>query len=71
MGYRSLIQCVNDLESAGHLVRLVDKVDAHLEVAEIHRRVHRSGGPAILFENVKVQKLLFKILAPSQTRPSS
>lgn len=52
MGYRSLIQCVNDLESAGHLVRLVDKVDAHLEVAEIHRRVHRSGGPAILFENV-------------------
>ena len=52
MGYRTLTQCVNDLESAGHLVRLEDKVDAHLEVAEIHRRVHRSGGPAILFENV-------------------
>ncbi len=53
MGYRNLRQCVEDLERAGHLVRLQDEVDAHLEVAEIHRRVYRSGGPAVLYANVK------------------
>ena len=30
-----------------------DLVDALLEAAEIQRRVYRSGGPAILFRNVK------------------
>ena len=53
MGYRNLRQCVEDLGRHGHLVRLADEVDAHLEAAEIHRRVYRSGGPAVLFENVK------------------
>ncbi len=52
MGYRSLAQCVNDLEKNGHLVRLTEPIDANLEAAEIQRRVYRSGGPAILFENV-------------------
>ena len=53
MGYRNLQQCVRDLEAHGHLVRLLDEVDADLEAAEIHRRVYRSGGPAILYTNVK------------------
>ncbi len=53
MGYRTLRQCVSDLEQAGHLVRLEDEVDAYLEAAEIHRRVYRSGGPAVLYANVK------------------
>ena len=53
MGYRNLKQCVLDLESAGHLVRITDEIDPHLEAAEIHRRVYRSGGPAILFANVR------------------
>ena len=53
MGYRTLRQCVDDLQHAGHLVRLDDEVDAHLEAAEIHRRVYQSGGPAILFNNVR------------------
>lgn len=52
MGYRNLQQCVRDLESAGQLVRLTDPVDARLEAAEIHRRVYRAGGPAVLYENV-------------------
>ncbi len=43
---------MTDLERAGHLVRLPDEVSATLEAAEIQRRVYRSGGPAILFENV-------------------
>ncbi len=52
MGYRSLRDCCNDLESNGHLVRLSEPVDAYLEAAEIQRRVYRSAGPAILFDNV-------------------
>ena len=53
MGYRNLRQCVIDLEQSGHLVRFEKEVDPHLEVAEIHRRVYRAGGPAIIFSNVK------------------
>ncbi len=52
MGYRSLAACIHDLERHGQLIRLTDPVNADLEAAEIHRRVYRSGGPAILFENV-------------------
>lgn len=53
MGYRTLRDCVTDLEKNGHLVRLEDEVDASLEVAEIHRRVVASGGPAVYYTNVK------------------
>ena len=52
MRYRKLQQCVDGLSSTGQLVRLDDAVDARLEVAEIQRRVYRSGGPAVLFGNV-------------------
>ena len=51
MGYRFLSDCINDLESNGHLIRISDPVDPNLEMAEIHRRVYLSGGPALLFEN--------------------
>lgn len=53
MGYRSLQQCVADLERHGHLVRISAEVDADQEAAEIHRRVYERGGPAILFEHVR------------------
>lgn len=53
MGYRNLRQCVHDLESNGHLVRCSDEVDAHLEAAEIQRRVFLNDGPAVLFDNVR------------------
>ena len=53
MGYKTLEQCVDDLRKHGHLVTIDDEVDAELEAAEIHRRVFQSGGPAILFNNVK------------------
>ena len=52
MSYRSLRECINDLERTGQLVRIPDEVDPHLEAAEIHRRVYDAGGPAILFERV-------------------
>lgn len=53
MSYRSLSDCVKDLEKNGHLVRVKTEVDPDLEVAEIHRRVFDKGGPAILFERIK------------------
>jgi 4-hydroxy-3-polyprenylbenzoate decarboxylase len=53
MGYRTLRECVDDLERHGHLRRIDDEVDARLEVAEIHRRVCAASGPALLFTRVR------------------
>ena len=53
MGYRSLRECVNDLERTGQLIRLDVEVDPCLEAAEIQRRVYQAGGPAIYFSRVK------------------
>jgi len=53
MGYKSLAECVNDLEQHGHLVRIKEEVDPYLEMAAIHLRVYEAQGPALLFENVK------------------
>ena len=53
MGYRSMEECVTDLERHGHLVRIREEVDPYLEMAAIHLRVHEAGGPALLFDNVK------------------
>jgi len=52
MGYRTLRNCIGDLEASGHLVRIEQPIDANLEAAEIQRRVSRAGGPAIYFANV-------------------
>jgi 4-hydroxy-3-polyprenylbenzoate decarboxylase len=56
MSYPSLEACVLDLEKAGHLIRIKEEVDPHLEMAAIHLRVYEMGGPAILYENVKGSK---------------
>src|SRR6266849_1440270 len=53
MGYRSLRQCVSDLERAGQLIRINQEINPCLEMAEIHRRVYEAGGPALYFANVK------------------
>jgi 4-hydroxy-3-polyprenylbenzoate decarboxylase len=53
MGYRSLQECVADLQRGGQLVRITDSVDANLEAAAIQRRVVAAGGPALLFANVR------------------
>src|SRR5215510_4620600 len=52
MGYRSLRDCVDDLERHGQLVRIESPVDARLEAAAIHRRVFAAGGPAVFYANV-------------------
>ncbi|MFD2969785.1 UbiD family decarboxylase [Sphingobacterium bambusae] len=56
MGYRSLAECVADLEKHGHLIRIKEEVDPYLEMAAIHMRVFDVEGPALLFENVKGSK---------------
>ena len=53
MKYKSTIDCVNDLEKNGHLIRIKKEVDPNLEMAAIQLRVFEKGGPAILFENIK------------------
>ena len=53
MGYRSLADCITDLEKHGHLVRIREEVDPFLEAAAIHLRVFENEGPALLFENIK------------------
>jgi 4-hydroxy-3-polyprenylbenzoate decarboxylase len=53
MGYRSLRECVADLQQTGQLVRIEQEVDPYLEAAEIHGRVYRAGGPAVYYARVK------------------
>lgn len=52
MSYRSTRQLVEDLRKHQRLIVVDDPVDPHLELAEIHRRVYRNQGPALLFNNV-------------------
>ena len=49
MGYKSLAECVSDLEKHGHLLRIKEEVDPYLEMAAIHMRVYEAQGPALLF----------------------
>lgn len=53
MAYATLEACLLDLERNGQLVRIKEEVDPYLQMAAIHLRVHKAGGPAILFEKVK------------------
>ncbi len=53
MRYRSLKECVEDLDRHGQLKRIKEEVDPYLELAEIQRRVYQAEGPALYFENVK------------------
>ena len=56
MGYKSLHDCITDLEKNGHLIRIKQEVDPWLEIAAIHLRVYEHQGPALLFENIKGSK---------------
>lgn len=56
MAYKSLEECLLDLEKHNHLIRIKEEVDPYLEMAAIHLRVYEAGGPALLFENVKGSK---------------
>jgi 4-hydroxy-3-polyprenylbenzoate decarboxylase len=53
MGYRSLRECVEDLQRMGDLRVIEAEVDPRLELGMIQRRAYRSQGPALLFSNLK------------------
>src|SRR5947209_18969789 len=53
MGYRSLAECVRDLEATGQLIAIDREVDPYLEAAAIQPRVYQAGGPALLFRRAK------------------
>ena len=53
MGYKSLEHCISDLEKHGHLLRIRDEVDPHLEMSAIHLEEFSKAGKAIYFERVK------------------
>ena len=53
MAYKSLEECLLDLEQNGQLIRIKEEVDPYLEMAAIHLKIHEANGPALLFENVK------------------
>jgi 4-hydroxy-3-polyprenylbenzoate decarboxylase len=52
MVFRSLGAFLDDLESAGDLLRVRAPVSLDLEITELTQRVVRRDGPALLFENV-------------------
>lgn len=52
MAYRDFREFLDALERAGELKRIAEPVSPSLEITEIADRVMKSGGPALLFENV-------------------
>mgnify|MGYP000388753859 CR=1 FL=1 len=53
MAFRDLKGYMAALEARGELRRIRAEVSAELEAAEIADRAVKTGGPALLFENVK------------------
>ena len=51
MSHRSTRQVVEDLRKNERLIEIAEPLSAHLEIAEVQRRVYARGGPAILFTN--------------------
>ena len=52
MRFKDLREFISFLESKGELRRIKGQVSCELEITEITDRVIKSGGPALLFENV-------------------
>lgn len=53
LSFLNLSSFLQALAARGELVEVDAPVDAHLEIAEIHRRVIAAGGPALLFRRIK------------------
>jgi len=57
VAYLDLRAFMADLENRGLLKRITVEVDAELEITEVSDRVVKSGGPALLFENIKGHRM--------------
>lgn len=53
MAYKSLRECVEDLQRVGDLMVVEEEIDPRLEMGMIQRRAYRAESPALLFTNVK------------------
>jgi 4-hydroxy-3-polyprenylbenzoate decarboxylase len=53
MAYDDLRDWIKTLQDHGELKRIREEVSPELEITEITDRVSKSGGPALLFENIK------------------
>jgi 4-hydroxy-3-polyprenylbenzoate decarboxylase len=53
VAFRDLTAFLRALEDDGDLVRIRERVSPRLEIAEIADRAVKSGGPALVFENVE------------------
>ena len=62
MAYKSLKDCVKDLENNGMLIRIKDEVDPYLEMSAIHQLVFKHHKKAILFENGFFKLLTTRII---------
>ena len=68
MPYNSLADFVQVLERSGELKRIAHPVKAELEICEIADRVMKTGGPALLFENVVGKQIPVLINAFGSTK---
>ena len=62
MAFKDLRDFIDLLEKEGELKRINVEVSSHLEVTEISDRTLKKGGPALLFENIKVLQYLFWLI---------
>ena len=56
MSYRSLLDCINDLEYNNQILKIKQEVDPDLEMASIHIDEFQNRSNVILFEKVKGSK---------------
>ena len=53
MSYKSLQQCISDLQNNGDVRIISEQVDPNLDIASIHLDEFKNGKKTLLFENVK------------------
>ena len=57
MSFQDLRDFLKEVEKDGELLRIKEEVDPYLEMTEILDRLVKSGGEAVIFENVKGSKI--------------
>ena len=56
MAYKSLQQCVSDLDKKGELLKISDEINPDLDMASIHLDEFAKSGKSIFFKNIKGSK---------------
>ena len=56
MAYKSLQQCISDLDKKGEILKITKEIDPNLEIASVHLDEFSKASKAIVFENIKGSK---------------